>query len=161
MTTYRITLTMPGGATYRLIMDHPTGILSLSDLAAEADSLWALGAGDTLSVEALAADSEAARLDTFIRQIMAGRDEDSDEELLALLRDTWPAELGTTGGQIEVRNAQVAYRTINAEEQEDNHDLATLTLRRSRWTAHFTRNRPANIAGMTPAVRRAVSEALS
>ena len=53
MTTYRITLTMPGGATYRLIMDHPTGILSLSDLAAEADSLWALGDGDTLSVEAL------------------------------------------------------------------------------------------------------------
>ena len=119
MTTYRITLTMPGGATYRIIMDHPTGILSLSDLAAEADSLWALGDGDTLSVEALEAESEAAVMDAFIRQIIAGRDEDSDEELAALLRHTWPAELGTTGGQIEVRNAKVAYRTTNAAEQED------------------------------------------
>lgn len=119
MTMYRITLTMPGGATYRIIIDQPTGIVSLYDLAAEADSLWALGAGDTLSVEALAADSEAARMAAFIRQIIAGRDEDSDEELAALLRATWPAELGTTGGQIEVRNAKVEYRTTNAEKQED------------------------------------------
>ena len=119
MTTYRITLTMPGGATYRIIMDHPTGILSLSDLAAEADSLWALGDGDTLSVEALEAESEAAVMDAFIRQIIAGRDEDSDEELAELLRHTWPVDLGTQGGQIEVRNAKVEYRTTNAEEQED------------------------------------------
>ena len=119
MTTYRITLTMPGGATYRIVMDHPTGILSLSDLAAEADSLWALGDGDTLSVEALEADSEAAVMDACIRQIIAGRDEDSDEELAELLRHTWPADLGTTGGQIEVRNAKVEYRTANAAEQED------------------------------------------
>lgn len=119
MTTYRITLTMPGGATYRIILDHPTGILSLYDLAAEADSLWALGDGDTLSVEALEADSAAAVMDAFIRQIIAGRDEDSDEELATLLRATWPADLGTTGGQIEVRNEKVEYRTANAEEQED------------------------------------------
>ena len=119
MTTYRITLTMPGGASYRLILDHPTGSLSLYDLAAEADSLWALGDGDTLSVEALEADSEAAVMDAFIRQIIADHDEDSDAELAALLRHTWPAELGTQGGQIEVRNAQVEYRTTNAAEQED------------------------------------------
>lgn len=119
MTTYRLTLTMPGGATYRLILDHPTGSLSLDDLAAEADSLWTLGAGDTLSVEAVEADSEAAVMDAFIRQIIAGHDGDSDAELSALLRHTWPAELGTQGGQIEVRNAQVAYRTTNAAGQED------------------------------------------
>ena len=119
MTMYRITLTMPGGATYRIVMDHPTGILSLSELAAEADSLWALGDGDTLSVEAVEADSEAAMMDAFIRQIIAGRDEDSDAELAELLRHTWPADLGTEGGQIEVRNAKVEYRTTNAEEQED------------------------------------------
>ena len=119
MTTYRLTLTMPGGATYRLILDHPTGILDLHELAAEADSLWALGAGDTLSVEALEADSEAAVMDKFIRQVIADHDEDSDAELAALLRHTWPAELGTQGGQIEVRNAQVEYRTTNAAEQED------------------------------------------
>ena len=119
MTTFRITLTMPGGASYRIILDHSTGILSLYDLAAEADSLWALGDGDTLSVEAVEADSEAAVMDAFIRQIIAGRDEDSDEELAALLRHTWPAELGTGGGQIEVRNEKVEYRTTNAEEQED------------------------------------------
>ena len=119
MTMYRITLTMPGGATYRIVMDHPTGILSLSDLAAEADSLWALGDGDTVSVEAVEADSAAAVMDTFIRQIIAGRDEDSDTELTELLRHTWPAELGTQGGQIEVRNEKVEYRTTNAEEQED------------------------------------------
>ena len=97
MTTYRITLTMPGGATYRIVMDHPTGSVSLYDLAAEADSLWALGAGDTLSVEALAADSPTAELDEFIRQVSAGRDEDSDAELLALLRHTWPQGMGNRG----------------------------------------------------------------
>ena len=119
MTTYRLTLTMPGGATYRLILDHPTGILDLHELAAEADSLWALGDGDTLSVEALEADSEAAVMDAFIRQLIAGHDADSDAELAALLRDTWPAELGTQGGQIEVRNEKVEYRTTNAAGQED------------------------------------------
>ena len=119
MTTYRITLTMPGGATYRLILDHPTGILSLYDLAAEADSLWTLGDGDTLSVEALEADSEAAVMDAFIRQIITGHDADSDAELATLLRDTWPAELGTQDGQVEVRNEKVEYRTTNAAEQED------------------------------------------
>ena len=119
MTKYQVTLTMPGGATYRIILDHPTGSVSLSDLAAEADSLWALGAGDTLSVEALAADSPTAELDEFIRQMIAGRDEDSDAELFALLRDTWPQGMGTEGGQIEVRDEQVHYRTTNAEEQED------------------------------------------
>ena len=119
MTTYRITLTLPGGATSRLILDHPTGILSLYDLAAEADSLWALSDGDTLSVEALEADSEAAVMDACIRQIIAGRDEDSDTELAELLRHTWPADLGTEGGQIEVRNEKVEYRTTNAAEQED------------------------------------------
>ena len=119
MTTYRITLTMPGGATYRIIMDHPTSILSVSDLAAEADSLWALGDGDTVSVEALEADSEAAVMDTFIRQIIAGRDEDSNTELAELLRLTWPADLRTRGGQIEVHKAKVEYRTTNAAEQED------------------------------------------
>ncbi len=119
MTKYRITLTMPGGATYRIIMDHPTGILNLHELAAAADSLWALGDGDTLSVEALEADSAAARMDDYIRQLIAGRDADSDGELSAFLRATWPAGLGTTGGQIEVRNEKVEYRTTNAAEQED------------------------------------------
>ena len=119
MTTYRLTLTMPGGATYRLIMDHPTGSLSLYDLAAEADSLWALDDGDTLSVEALEADSEAARMDAFIRQRIAGRDADSDAELSALLRATWPASLGTKDGQVEARNEKVEYRTTNTEGQED------------------------------------------
>ncbi len=119
MTTYRITLTMPGGATYRLILDHPTGSLSLYDLAAEADSLWALDDGDTLSVEALEADSEAARVDAFIRQRIAGRDADSDAELAALLRDTWPQGLGGAGGRVEVRDGKVEYRTTNTEGQED------------------------------------------
>ena len=119
MTKYRITLTMPGGATYRLILDHPAGILDLHDLAAEADSLWALGDGDTLSVEALEADSEAAVMDECIRQVIAGHDADSDAELCALLRDTWPLGTGAEGGQIEVRDEKVEYRTTNAAGQED------------------------------------------
>lgn len=119
MTTYRITLTIPGGATYRLVMHHPTGLLSLYDLAAEADSLWALGDGDALSVEAVETDSEAAVMDECIRQVIAGRDADSDAELCALLRDTWPQGLGGEGGQIEVRDEKVQYRTTNAAEQED------------------------------------------
>ena len=119
MTKYRITLTMPGGATYRLILDHPTGILALHELAAEADSLWALGDGDTLSVEALEADSEAAQMDAFIRQRIAGRDADSDAELAALLRDTWPQGLGGAGGRVKVRDGKVEYWTTNAAEQED------------------------------------------
>ena len=122
MTRYKVTLTMPGGESEIRILEG-TGILdglTMSDLGT-LDEAWSPGDGDTITIEQVEAGSDLATLDTFIKEAIAGRGEDTDEEIQALLIYIWPDDLGKEvadgeHSRVQVYGGDVHFLFPNVEE---------------------------------------------